>query len=220
MRAAGATPRSAEALIAERIGSAANTRCPARGACRGAARLVPAVNANLQRSRFNARWNALFAPKRSRTRLSLANIAPATFGSSCRYPRNSEFGSRARPAAAPARPDERITSAARPPARFLVRNGGIYVVSPSLLLLAAHVLVTVPLNVSQLYLRVASFAIPLPFGMATYALSKIGWRDAFGLGALTAIVSVITMLAVIANVDGTPWCLTPLSNGASCSSMA
>lgn len=90
------------------------------------------------------------------------------------------------------------------PGRFLFLNGGIYVLLPSLLLLAAHVLVTVILNVSPLYLRIASVIIPLPFGMAAFALSKIGYRAAFGLGVLTAIVSVTAMLGVVAYVDGAP----------------
>jgi hypothetical protein len=90
------------------------------------------------------------------------------------------------------------------PVRFLFLNGGIYVLLPSLLLLAAHALVTVTLNVSPLYLRIASVLIPMPFGMAAFALSKIGYRGAFGLGLLTAIVSVTGMLAVVAYIDGAP----------------
>ena len=74
------------------------------------------------------------------------------------------------------------------PVRFLFLNGGIYVLLPSLLLLAAHFLVTVTLNVSPLYLRIASVIIPMPFGMAAFAWSKIGYRGAFGLGLLTALV--------------------------------
>jgi len=89
------------------------------------------------------------------------------------------------------------------PARFLFLNGGIYVLLPSLLLLAAHYLVTVAMNVSPLYLRIASVIIPMPFGMAAFALSKIGYRGAFGLGALTAAVSVTGMFAVVAYLDGT-----------------
>jgi len=88
------------------------------------------------------------------------------------------------------------------PIRFLFLNGGIYVLLPSLLLLAAHFLVTMTLNVSPLYLRIASVIIPMPFGMAAYAVSKIGYRGAFGLGLLTAVVSVTGMLAVVAYVDG------------------
>src|SRR5712675_134011 len=90
------------------------------------------------------------------------------------------------------------------PVRFLFLNGGTYVLLPSLLLLAAHYLVTVTLNVSPLYLRIASVLIPLPFGMTAFALSKIGYRGAFGLGVLTAIVSVTGMLAVVAYIDGAP----------------
>jgi hypothetical protein len=88
------------------------------------------------------------------------------------------------------------------PIRFLFLNGGIYVLLPSLLLLAAHFLITVTLNVSPLYLRIASVIIPLPFGMAAFAASKIGYRGAFGLGVLTAGVSVTGMLAVVAYIDG------------------
>lgn len=88
------------------------------------------------------------------------------------------------------------------PIRFLFLNGGIYVLLPSLLLLAAHFLITMTFNVSPLYLRIASVIIPLPFGMAAFAVSKIGYRGAFGLGVLTAAVSVTGMLAVVAYVDG------------------
>lgn len=88
------------------------------------------------------------------------------------------------------------------PVQFLFLNGGIYVLLPSLLLLVAHFLVTVTMNVSPLYLRIASVIIPLPFGMAAFALSKIGYRGAFGLGLLTASVSVTGMLAVVAWIDG------------------
>ena len=90
------------------------------------------------------------------------------------------------------------------PVRFLFLNGGVYVLAPSLLLLAAHYLVTVTFNVSPLYLRIASFIIPLPFGMAAFAFSRIGARGAFGLGLLTAAVSVTGMLAVVAYLDGAP----------------
>jgi hypothetical protein len=90
------------------------------------------------------------------------------------------------------------------PARFLFLNGGIYVVLPALLLLAAHFVVVMKFDWPQLYLRIASVIIPLPFGMAAYAFSRIGYRAAFGLGALTAALSVFGMLAVVSYVDGTP----------------
>ena len=90
------------------------------------------------------------------------------------------------------------------PVRFLFFNGGVYVVLPALLLLAAHFLVIMKFDWPQLYLRIASVIIPLPFGMAAYALSRIGYRGAFGLGVLTAALSVFGMLSVVSYVDGTP----------------
>jgi len=90
------------------------------------------------------------------------------------------------------------------PARFLFLNGGIYVVVPALLLLAAHYLVVMKFDWPLLYLRIASVLIPLPFGMAAYAFSRIGYRGAFGLGALAAALSVFGMLAVVSYVDGAP----------------
>lgn len=90
------------------------------------------------------------------------------------------------------------------PVRFLARNAALYVIPVALLLLIAHYLVTVRFDLSPLYLRLASFVIPLPFGMASYALSKFGYRGAFGLGALIAVVSVGGMLTVIGIIDGVP----------------
>jgi hypothetical protein len=90
------------------------------------------------------------------------------------------------------------------PARVVGCYAAFYVVPAVVLLLLAHYLITVQLNVSQLYLRLASFAIPLPFGMATYAVSKVGWRDAFGLGALIALLAVSGMLTVIGVIDNVP----------------
>jgi hypothetical protein len=89
------------------------------------------------------------------------------------------------------------------PLRFLFFNGGVYVVLPALLLLAAHYLVVMKFDWPQLYLRVASVIIPLPFGMAAYAFSRIGYRSSFVLGALTAALSVFGMLSVVSYVDGT-----------------
>jgi hypothetical protein len=90
------------------------------------------------------------------------------------------------------------------PVRFMFLNGGIYVLLPTLLLLAAHYLVIMKFDWPQLYLRVASVIIPLPFGMAAYAFSRIGFRGAFGLGVMIAALSVFGMLAVVSYADGTP----------------
>jgi hypothetical protein len=90
------------------------------------------------------------------------------------------------------------------PARFISIYAALYVIPAVLLLLIAHYLVTIQLNVSPLYLRLASFAIPLPFGMAAYFVSKIGVRSALGLGALIAFLSVSGMLTVIGIIDNVP----------------
>jgi hypothetical protein len=90
------------------------------------------------------------------------------------------------------------------PARYLLVHALLYVILPTLLLLAVHFLVVVILNVSPLYLRIASVIIPLPFGMALYILHKIGFRGAFAIGALTAILSVAGMLCVVGYLDGVP----------------
>jgi len=48
------------------------------------------------------------------------------------------------------------------PVRYSVIRAFVYVIVPVLLLLAAHFMVTITLNVSPLYLRMASVIIPLP----------------------------------------------------------
>ena len=90
------------------------------------------------------------------------------------------------------------------PAHFISLYAALYVIPAVLLLLIAHYLVTIQFNVSPLYLRLASFAIPLPFGMAAYVVSKIGFRGAFGLGALIGFVSVSGMLTVVGIIDNVP----------------
>jgi hypothetical protein len=90
------------------------------------------------------------------------------------------------------------------PFRYISLYAGLYVIPAVLLLLIAHYLITVHFNLSPLYLRLASFAIPLPFGMIAFFLSRIGVRGAFGLGALIGFVSVSGMLTVIGIIDKVP----------------
>ena len=90
------------------------------------------------------------------------------------------------------------------PLRFMFLNGGIYVLLPALMLLAAHYLVVMKFDWPQLYFRIASVIIPLPFGVAAFAFSRIGYRGAFGLGVLVAALSVFGMLSVVSYFDGTP----------------
>ncbi|NOJ44301.1 hypothetical protein [Bradyrhizobium australiense] len=50
-------------------------------------------------------------------------------------------------------------------------------------LVAAHILITVILNITPLYLRLASVVIPLPFGFLIHAHLKVGWRGAIASSA-------------------------------------
>ena len=90
------------------------------------------------------------------------------------------------------------------PVHFVLRNAAIYILAPLLLLLAAHVIVTILLDVAPVYLRVASVIIPIPFGMTLYAANKIGVRGSIGLGIATALLGVTGMLAIVGYVDKVP----------------
>jgi len=90
------------------------------------------------------------------------------------------------------------------PVRSVLRHAVLYVILPSLLLLAAHVIVTILLDVSAVHLRIASVLIPIPFGVMLYAANKIGMRGAVGFGIATAFLSVTAMLIAIGVVDKVP----------------
>ena len=68
----------------------------------------------------------------------------------------------------------------------------------------AHFIVTILLDVSATYLRVASVIIPIPFGMALYTVNKIHFRGAAGFGSAVAFLSVTAMLVVVGFVDRVP----------------
>src|SRR5260370_35625896 len=93
---------------------------------------------------------------------------------------------------------------AEAPGRFLLVHALVYIVLPSVLLVTAHFLVSFRLDVSQIYLRVASVLIPLPFGFALAAVKHIGFRGALTFGIAAAASSVWCMLAVTGYLDGVP----------------
>jgi hypothetical protein len=97
------------------------------------------------------------------------------------------------------------------PIRYFALLVALYVMTPTILLVVAHFVVTIALNVSPLYLRLASVIIPVPFGFATYPMHKTGFRGAFVLGAATAALSVTCMLTVTGVNDGVP--ILPVSPG-------
>jgi len=78
--------------------------------------------------------------------------------------------------------------------RHPFRNGLTYAVAylfiPTALLVTAHIVVTIVLDVTPLYLRLASVVIPLPFGLALYAREKVGIRGAFLIGSLVRVAAI------------------------------
>jgi hypothetical protein len=92
----------------------------------------------------------------------------------------------------------------RSPLRYFAIHAIAYVLVPVILLVAAHILVTITLNITPLYLRLASVIIPLPFGLAVYAREKIGLKGAIPVGLLTAAIAVTCMLVVTGINDKVP----------------
>jgi len=90
----------------------------------------------------------------------------------------------------------------RHPVRYFAIHSVAYILIPAALLVAAHIIITILLNLSPLYLRIASVVIPLPFGLAIYAIQKVGIRGALIVGILTAMLSVLCMLVVTGLNDG------------------
>lgn len=90
------------------------------------------------------------------------------------------------------------------PLTFWSVHGAVYVLVPVILLLAAHVVVTVVLDTSPLYLRIASIIIPLPFGFSLLWFSHHGpcWAALDGL--VVAVLSVAGMLTIVAYTDNVP----------------
>jgi hypothetical protein len=90
------------------------------------------------------------------------------------------------------------------PFRYFLTHLALYVLIPTLLLVIAHVVVTIILNVSPLLLRLASVIIPALFGFAAYPLHKIWLRKAMALALATAVLSVTSMLTVTGLHDQVP----------------
>jgi hypothetical protein len=90
------------------------------------------------------------------------------------------------------------------PHRYFASHVVLYVLIPSLLLVIAHILVTIVFNFSPLPLRLASVAIPLLFGFIAYPLHKVSMNAAFALALSTAVLSVLAMLTVTGVHDHVP----------------
>jgi hypothetical protein len=92
----------------------------------------------------------------------------------------------------------------RNPFRYYVTYAVLYVLIPALLLVIAHILVTIVFDISPLWLRLASVAIPVLFGFLAYPLHKVSMNSATVLGVSAASVSVLAMLTVTGLHDNVP----------------
>jgi hypothetical protein len=92
----------------------------------------------------------------------------------------------------------------RAPGALWATHLAVYVVPPILLLLAAHLLLIVKLDVNPLVMRFASMIIPLPFGFALAWVAHLGWRMAVAVGLTIGIVAVAGMTAIIGYTDNVP----------------
>lgn len=90
------------------------------------------------------------------------------------------------------------------PLRYFATHAILYVVAPSLLLVIAHILVTITFNLSPIPLRIASIAIPLLFGFVAYPLHRVSTPGALLLAVSTAALSVLSMLTVTGVHDQVP----------------
>lgn len=92
----------------------------------------------------------------------------------------------------------------RHPLRTFAIHSVAYILIPTALLLATHILITIVFDLSPIYLRIASVLIPLPFGVAIHLVQKVGVRGAAVVGAITALLSVCCMLTVTGLNDHVP----------------
>ena len=87
----------------------------------------------------------------------------------------------------------------------------LYAAIPVILLVTAHVLVTIVFNVQPLFLRLASVIIPVPFRFLAFVVSRLGLRGAFALGISAATIAVAPMLVITGVNDAVP--IIPASRG-------
>jgi hypothetical protein len=90
------------------------------------------------------------------------------------------------------------------PGAFWVTHLAVYTVPPILLLLAAHILLIVELDLNPLLMRTAAMLIPLPFGFALAWVAHLRWRMALTVGIIIGIVAVGGMTTIIGYVDNVP----------------
>jgi len=80
-----------------------------------------------------------------------------------------------------------------------------FVLLPVALLLAAHYVMVMHLDVKVIYLRLVSIVLPLPFGFALFWKLRAGAAAPIIVGAVVGILAVAGMLAVVAVMDNVPF---------------
>ena len=90
------------------------------------------------------------------------------------------------------------------PLRHFATFAVLYVLIPSLLLVIAHILVTIVFDLSPLPLRIASVVIPILFGFIAYPAHKVAMNGALVIGLSIATLSVLSMLTVTGVHDNVP----------------
>jgi hypothetical protein len=98
-----------------------------------------------------------------------------------------------RPGRRPAAQDEAFA--------FSPRYVAVYLLLPVLLLLAAHYLIVIRLDMRELVLRLASIALSLPFGFALYWRHRANSTLLAVTAAIVGIAAVGGMLAAISMID-------------------
>jgi hypothetical protein len=87
------------------------------------------------------------------------------------------------------------------PMAYWLKYQGAYVVPPILMLILAHYVMVVRLDLHPIYLRLASFVIPLPFGFVLLWIAHHGFRWAFAAGMIVGVIAVAGMLTVVGYID-------------------
>jgi len=90
------------------------------------------------------------------------------------------------------------------PISYWLKYHAVYVVPPILMLILAHYVMIVRLDLHPIYLRLTSFLIPLPFGFALLWTAHHGFRWAFAVGMIVGVLAVAGMLSVVGYIDNLP----------------
>jgi hypothetical protein len=80
----------------------------------------------------------------------------------------------------------------------------LFTLLPIALLLIAHYVMIIRLDVKVLYLRFVSMALPLPFGFLLFWKMRANIGAAAVIGAIVGLVAVLGMLAVVGYFDNVP----------------